>query len=113
MTAKGKDARRQWVLDADLTAAFDRIGHDHLLASLGAFPARGMTEQWLKAGVVEKDRSAPTEEGTPQGGVVSPVLLNVACTGWRRPLGSATGKPAPTPGTRSRTPQSWSGMPTT
>jgi len=87
MTAKGKDARRQWVLDADLTAAFDRIDHDHLLASLGVFPARGMIEQWLKAGVVEKDRFAPTKEGTPQGGVVSPVLLNVALHGLEKAAG--------------------------
>jgi RNA-directed DNA polymerase len=41
MTPKGKDAKRQWVLDADLTAAFDRIAHDHLLASLGVFPHWG------------------------------------------------------------------------
>jgi hypothetical protein len=56
-------------LDADLAAAFDRISHDHILAMLGAFPARGMVAQWLKAGVVENGRLSRTEEGTPQGGV--------------------------------------------
>jgi RNA-directed DNA polymerase len=82
--AKGKTPKRRWVLDADLAAAFDRIAHDRLLATLGTFPARGMVKQWLKAGVVENGRLAPTEEGTPQGGVISPVLLNVALHGMEQ-----------------------------
>ena len=84
---KGKSPKRQWVLDADLAGAFDRIAHDHILAMLGAFPARGMIEQWLKAGVVEQGRLHRTEEGTPQGGVVSPVLLNVALHGMEQAAG--------------------------
>jgi len=65
--AKGRGPRRQWVLDADLAGAFDRIAHDHILTMLGTFPARGMVAQWLKAGVVENGRLIRTEEGTPQG----------------------------------------------
>src|SRR5450755_3709461 len=68
---KGKRPKRPWVLDADLAGAFDRIAHDHILAMLGTFPARGMVAQWLKAGVVEQGRLHRTEEGTPQGGVVT------------------------------------------
>jgi len=71
LTLNGKNPQRRWVLDADLTAAFDRIDHNHLLAMLGTFPARGMIRQWLKAGVIESGRFAPTEEGTPQGGVMT------------------------------------------
>ena len=85
-TAKGKHSKRQWVLDADLAAAFDRIDHSYLLGALGGFPARGLIEGWLEAGVIENGRFAPTEEGTPQGGVISPVLLNVALAG---PTGQA------------------------
>ena len=66
---KGRDPKRLWVLDADLAAAFDRIDHNHLMGCLGLFPARGMIRDWLKAGVVDKGRFAPTEEGTPQGGL--------------------------------------------
>ena len=84
---KGKSPKRQWVLDADLASAFDRIAHDHILAMLGSFPARGMVAQWLKAGVVEQGRLRRTEEGTPQGGVVSPVLLNVALHGMEQAAG--------------------------
>ncbi len=86
-TVRGKAARRVWVLDADLAAAFDRIDHSHLLASLDGFPARGLIERWLTAGVVERGRFAPTEEGTPQGGVISPVLLNIALHGMETAAG--------------------------
>jgi RNA-directed DNA polymerase len=84
---KGKSPRRRWVLDADLAGAFDRIAHDHILTMLGTFPARGMVAQWLKAGVVEHGRLHRTEEGTPQGGVVSPVLLNIALHGMEQAAG--------------------------
>jgi len=84
---KGKNPRRTWVLDADLAAAFDRIGHDRLLESLGWFPAREMIARWLKAGVVEKGWFTLTVEGTPQGGVISPVLLNIALHGMEQAAG--------------------------
>ena len=87
VTARGTTCRRVWVLDADLKAAFDRIDHDHLLAMLGGFPARGVIEGWLKAGVVDQGWFAPTDEGTPQGGVISPVLLNVALHGMEQAAG--------------------------
>jgi RNA-directed DNA polymerase len=64
-TARGASPKRRWVLDADLAGAFDRIAHDHILAMLGSFPARGMIRQWLKAGVVEQGQLSRTEEGTP------------------------------------------------
>jgi RNA-directed DNA polymerase len=85
--ARGANPRRRWVLDADLAGAFDRIDHDHLLDLLGTFPARGLIADWLKAGVIEEGRFAPTEEGTPQGGVVSPLLLNVALHGMEQAAG--------------------------
>ena len=85
--ARGPNPGRRWVLDADLAAAFDRIDHSHLLNHLGTFPARAQVEQWLKAGVVEQGRLTPTEEGTPQGGVVSPLLLNIALHGMEGAAG--------------------------
>ncbi|MGW2564296.1 group II intron reverse transcriptase/maturase [Streptomyces sp. NPDC001514] len=86
-TVKGKAPKRLWVLDADLAAAFDRIDHDHLMASVGQFPARDLIRDWLKAGVVDRGRFAPTDEGTPQGGVISPLLLNIALHGMEEAAG--------------------------
>ncbi|MEO3863861.1 group II intron reverse transcriptase/maturase [Acrocarpospora sp. B8E8] len=85
---KGSMAKRLWVLDADLAAAFDKIDHESLLSSIGSFPARDMIRDWLKAGVIEAGKGfAPTEEGTPQGGVISPLLLNVALHGLEEAAG--------------------------
>ena len=87
-TCKGPRAKRVWALDADLASAFDRIDHDRLLAAIGPFPAREMIRGWLKAGVFEPGKGfAPTEEGTPQGGVISPLLLNVALHGLEEAAG--------------------------
>jgi RNA-directed DNA polymerase len=88
LTAAGKSAQRRWILDADLAGAFDRISHEHILQQLGSFPARGLIWQWLKAGVMEDGRLHRTEEGTPQGGVVSPLLLNVALHGIETAAGA-------------------------
>jgi RNA-directed DNA polymerase len=81
-------AKRLWALDADLAAAFDKINHGRLLEAIGEFPARGMIRDWLKAGVFEPGKGfAPTEEGTPQGGVISPLLPNVALHGLEEAAG--------------------------
>jgi RNA-directed DNA polymerase len=82
-----KKSKREWVLDADLKSAFDRIDHNFLLDKLGTFPAREQIRDWLKAGVVDRGRYAPTEEGTPQGGVISPLLLNIALQGMEAAAG--------------------------
>src|SRR5438067_7785795 len=87
VTARRKTCKRLWALDADLAAAFDRIDHSYLLGQLGTFPARGRIEQWLKAGVIDQGRFAPTEQGSPQGGVISPVLMNVALHGMEQAAG--------------------------
>jgi RNA-directed DNA polymerase len=104
VTGSGKNARRLWVLDADLKAAFDKIDHSFLLAHLGSFPARDMIAGWLRAGVIEAGKGfAPTPEGTPQGGVISPCLLNIALHGMEAAAGvtyraSGRGTPALAPG---------------
>jgi RNA-directed DNA polymerase len=79
---------RPWVLDADIEGAFNNIGHTALLQAIGNFPARELLKQWLKAGYVEDEMLHPTDAGVPQGGVVSPVLLNVALHGMEQALGT-------------------------
>src|ERR1700680_1576810 len=68
--------------------AFDRIDHNHLLGLLGSFPAREQIRAWLKAGVVDHNRYAPADEGTPQGGVISPLLLNITLQGIEEAAGT-------------------------
>ena len=95
-TASGKTAKRLWVLDADLASAFDQLDHAHLLDQLGGFPGRGLVAAWLRAGVLERGRFTPTERGSPQGGVISPLLLNVALHGMEQATGVRYYPGAPT-----------------
>jgi RNA-directed DNA polymerase len=86
-TVNGRSPKRTWALDADLAAAFDHLNHDHIMASLGMFPARGLVKRWLTAGVLECGWFTPTEQGSPQGGVISPLLMNVALHGMETAAG--------------------------
>ncbi len=74
--------KAKYVLDADIAKCFDTINHDALLAKLNTFPMlRRVIRGWLKAGVMEGPELFPTEKGTPQGGVASPLLANIALHG--------------------------------
>jgi RNA-directed DNA polymerase len=67
------------VLDADISGCFDAINQEELLKKLKTFPQmRQIIKAWLKAGVIDNDVFTPTEAGTPQGGVISPLLANIA-----------------------------------
>lgn len=78
---------KPWVLDADIQGCFEHINHDFLLATLGQFPGRTLIAQWLKAGYLEQRHWHPSESGTPQGGVISPLLANIALHGMEAALG--------------------------
>ncbi len=72
----------KYVLDADIAKCFDRIDHETLLNKLNTFPTiRRQVRAWLKAGVMDGKQLFPTSEGTPQGGVISPLLANIALHG--------------------------------
>jgi RNA-directed DNA polymerase len=72
----------KYVLDADIAKCFDRIDHQALLTKLATFPAlRRCIRRWLQAGVMDGSNLFPTTAGTPQGGVISPLLANVALHG--------------------------------
>ncbi|WP_329373245.1 reverse transcriptase domain-containing protein [Streptomyces sp. NBC_01483] len=93
-TAKGKNAKRLWVLDADLKAAFDYIDHDHLLSALGAFPGKGLVAGWLKAGVIEKGWFTPPRiEGTIQQAVTAAGARRTR--DWGRPPSRTSSQPPP------------------
>jgi len=75
----GKTHSPEWVLEGDIRACFDRISHDWLLAHVPMDKA--ILHAWLKAGFLENHILYPTEAGTPQGGIISPVLANLALDG--------------------------------
>jgi RNA-directed DNA polymerase len=77
-----------WVVDADLKSYFDTIPHERLMQRIKERIADGkvlnLIEQFLKQGVMEElGKWQPTERGTPQGAVISPLLANTR-SGWRR-----------------------------
>src|SRR6266576_5960439 len=78
---------KKWILDADIKGAFDNISHDHLQEAIGPVPGRELIKQWLKAGYVEQEMFHETEQGTPQGGVISPLLANIALHGMEDAIG--------------------------
>lgn len=78
--------RHKWVLDADISGAFDNISHAYVLEAVKNFPARELVRRWLKAGYVEDGVFHPTSQGTPQGGVISPLLANIALDGLQKAL---------------------------
>ena len=78
---------KKWVLDADIKGAFDNIAHEHLLKAIGQVPGKELIKQWLKAGYMEQGAFHATEAGTPQGGVISPLLANIALHGIEEALG--------------------------
>jgi RNA-directed DNA polymerase len=82
--ALGKGKSPQWVLDADIKACFDLINHEWLIEHIPMDKA--ILRKWLKAGYMEASTRHETEEGTPQGGIISPVLANMALDGLERIL---------------------------
>jgi RNA-directed DNA polymerase len=74
--------KSKFVLDADISKCFDRINHEHLLEKVNTFPkARRQLKAWLKAGILDNGKTIFPEEGTPQGGICSPLLANIALHG--------------------------------
>jgi len=91
---------KPWVVDADIKGAFDHISHRHLLNTIGDVPGKELIKQWLKAGYVDNGVFFETDEGTPQGGVASPLLANIALHGMEEALGVTYDKRGQTIGTR-------------
>ena len=85
-----------WVLEADIKGFFDNIAHESILNMMSNFPKRELIKGWLKAGFVFQGKFNPTEQGTPQGGVISP-LKRQYWFAWLRRLH------------KSHQPKTWSG----
>jgi RNA-directed DNA polymerase len=84
--------RAEFILEGDIKACFDRIDHQWLLSHVPM--DRTILRQWLKAGFIEKDAFQRTTQGTPQGGIISPALANLALDGLQALLAEHFGKTA-------------------
>lgn len=74
-----KKVSAQWVLEADIQGCFDAICHDWMLANIPV--DKVLLKKWLKAGFVYQNELFPTDTGTPQGGIISPVAANMTLDG--------------------------------
>lgn len=82
--ALNRKASPQWILEGDIKGCFDNISHDWLLKHVPM--DRRLLSKWLRCGFVEGGRLYPTMAGTPQGGIISPVLANLALDGMEQLL---------------------------
>lgn len=73
-----KDSAK-WVLEADIQGCFDNFSHDWLAINIPM--DKRLLIMWLKAGFIDNNRLYPTEAGTPQGGIISPTIANMALDG--------------------------------
>lgn len=80
----------EWVVDIDLEKFFDRVHHDRLMSALAKEiedkRTLKLTRAFLNAGVMENGLVSPSEEGTPQGGPLSPLLSNIVLDEWDKEL---------------------------
>ena len=79
----------KWVLDADITKCFDQINHEYLIEKCETYPEmRKQILAWLKAGILEGEEFVFPEMGTPQGGIILPLLANIALHGIKEHINS-------------------------
>ena len=82
--------RSEWILEADIEGCFDHIDHDWLIRHVPMDKA--VLRKWLKTGVVDMGQLKATEAGTPQGGIISPTLANMALDGLEKLLADNLGR---------------------
>jgi RNA-directed DNA polymerase len=83
-TVRGK---KQWIFEGDFKGCFDNLSHEYVLSVISNFPAQKMIAKWLKAGYVDNGAFYDTTKGTPQGGIISPLLANIALHGMEDAIG--------------------------
>ncbi|OEF85279.1 group II intron reverse transcriptase/maturase [Vibrio splendidus] len=85
-----RKASALWILEGDIKGCFDHISHNWLIDNIPM--DKSILRKWLKAGFMESGKLSPTDAGTPQGGIISPVLANMALDGLETVLESRFGK---------------------
>jgi RNA-directed DNA polymerase len=86
----GRSYSAQWILEGDIKSCFDEISHEWLINNVPM--DRIILQQWLKAGYIDRKKLFPTIAGTPQGGIISPLLSNMTLDGLEKELKTFQGK---------------------
>ncbi len=87
----GVRSKKHHVLDADIEGAFNNINHAYLMSKLKHFPGKAWIDKWMKIGAIENRQLIKSDIGTPQGGTISPLLLNIALDGMEEAIGVKRG----------------------
>lgn len=82
--ALARKDKAQWILEGDIKGCFDNISHDWMLTHIPM--DRVILKKWLKTGYMDKNLLHLTEDGTPQGSIISPTLMNLVLDGLERKL---------------------------
>ncbi|MEF7676801.1 group II intron reverse transcriptase/maturase, partial [Bacillus anthracis] len=82
-----RGTNRAWIFEGDFQGCFDNLNHEHILSCIEGFPYSNAINQWLNAGCIDNKTFYKTETGTPQGGIISPLLANIALHGMEKELG--------------------------
>ncbi|MCX2829904.1 group II intron reverse transcriptase/maturase [Bacillus pseudomycoides] len=80
-------SKKVWIFEGDFTGCFDNLSHEHILEKTDKFPAKRIIKRWLQSGYIDNQAFHPTTVGSPQGGIISPLLANIALHGMEKELG--------------------------
>jgi RNA-directed DNA polymerase len=79
-------SKKQWIFEGDFKGCFDNLDHNHIMKCIKDFPGKETIRRWLESGVIDNNVFKETSKGTPQGGVISPLLANIALHGMEKEL---------------------------
>lgn len=79
--------KKQWIFEGDFKGCFDNLNHEYIINTISSFPAKKLIAKWLNAGYVDNGVFFDSEKGTPQGGIISPLLANIALHGMEEAIG--------------------------
>jgi len=99
-TLLARKTRSQWILEGDIRGCFDEIAHSWLVSHVPV--DKMILRRWLQAGYIDKGQLFPTDAGTPQGGIISPVLANWALDGLQQLLAESFKKSRQVNGKKTR-----------
>ncbi|MEK4671130.1 group II intron reverse transcriptase/maturase [Niallia sp. FSL R7-0271] len=82
-----RGSAKGWIFEGDFEGCFDNLNHEFIMGRINNFPHNDIVKAWLKSGYIDNDTFHKTDKGTPQGGIISPLLANIALHGMEDEIG--------------------------